>query len=85
MERTWVDSAACRGLDPTIFHPTTEEETETAKAVCAQCPVIALCLEHAIEHREKNGVWGGVTEQERVRIIRRRRRLRSQEVSAQAS
>jgi hypothetical protein len=28
--------------------------------------------------REKNGVWGGATERERLRIIRRRRRLRAQ-------
>jgi len=73
----WAATAACRGLDPTIFYPATEEDAEDAKAVCEQCPVQEPCLEHAIEYREHNGVWGGATEKERQRIIRRRRRQRS--------
>jgi WhiB family transcriptional regulator, redox-sensing transcriptional regulator len=75
--RSWVDDAACRGLDPTIFYPATDEEADTAKEICAACPVQAACLEHAIGNREHNGVWGGATERERQRIIRRRRRLRA--------
>ena len=82
MERNWVGRAACRGLDPTIFYPLTEEDADDAKVVCSQCPVNDECLEHAIEHREKNGVWGGATERERLRIVRRRRRVRQQDVTA---
>ena len=78
MDRNWVGKAACSGLDPAIFYPPTEEESEEAKAICEECPVQLDCLEHAIAHREKNGVWGGATERERLRIIRRRRRVRSQ-------
>ena len=78
----WSARAACKGLDPTIFYPPTDEEADDAKAVCAACPVQAECLEHALELREKNGVWGGATERERLRIIRRRRRLRQQDVAA---
>ncbi len=78
MDRNWVDVAACKGLDPAIFYPPTDEDADRAKAVCAECPVQQPCLEHAIELREKNGVWGGATERERLRIIRRRRRLRQQ-------
>ena len=85
MDRNWVGKAACRGLDPAIFYPQTDEEADAAKAVCAVCPVNEDCLEHAILHREKNGVWGGATERERLRIIRRRRRLRTQDVTAHAS
>ena len=85
MEQNWADRAACRGLDPTIFYPPTDEDAGDAKTICADCPVLNPCLEFAIEHREKNGVWGGATERERMRIIRRRRRLRQQQVSAQAS
>lgn len=77
MDRDWVNRSACRGLDPTIFYPATDEEADEAKAVCAECPVQVECLEHAIGHREHNGVWGGATERERQRIIRRRRRLRA--------
>ena len=84
MDRNWVDVAACKGLDPAIFYPPTDEDADQAKAICAECPVQQPCLEHAIELREKNGVWGGATERERLRIIRRRRRLR-QQVSGIAS
>jgi len=73
----WAEAAACKGLDPTIFYPATDEEAGEAKSVCGECPVRATCLEHAIERREHNGVWGGATERERQRIIRRRRRQRS--------
>lgn len=77
MDRDWANQAACRGLDPMIFYPLTDEEADAAKAVCEGCPVQDECLEHAIGHREHNGVWGGATERERQRIIRRRRRQRA--------
>jgi WhiB family redox-sensing transcriptional regulator len=70
----WNRNAACRGLDPEIFYPVSEEEAERAKAVCGQCPVQPECLEHALGSRERDGVWGGATEKERRRMIRQRRR-----------
>lgn len=70
----WREQGACRGLDPGVFYPDTEEEAEQAKQVCEDCAVRLTCLEHALNHREKQGVWGGATERERRRIIRQRRR-----------
>ncbi len=71
----WRRQAACKGLDPSIFYPADDDdECLDAKAVCAQCPVIDPCLEHALTIREKVGIWGGCTERERRRIIRQRRR-----------
>ncbi|MEX0767039.1 MAG: WhiB family transcriptional regulator [Microthrixaceae bacterium] len=77
MDLKWVDRSACRGIDPIIFYPATDEEAGAAKSVCSSCPVQAACLEHAISEREHNGIWGGATERERQRIIRRRRRART--------
>jgi WhiB family redox-sensing transcriptional regulator len=74
MNLSWRQQAACRGLEPTIFFPATDEEAEVAKAVCDQCGVRQACLEHALGSREREGVWGGATERERRRIIRQRRR-----------
>lgn len=76
MKQSWRAKAACLGLDPTIFYPATEDEDDAteAKAVCAVCPVREPCLEHALGFREREGIWGGATERERRRIIRRRRR-----------
>lgn len=74
MNQSWRQHAACRGLDPEVFYPVTDEEAEVAKSVCRGCPVRQPCLEHALSSREKDGVWGGATERERRRIIRQRRR-----------
>ncbi len=70
----WNRNAACKGLDPEIFYPVSEEEAEVAKAICGQCAVQPECLEHALGSRERDGVWGGATEKERRRMIRQRRR-----------
>jgi WhiB family redox-sensing transcriptional regulator len=76
MNQPWRAKAACNGLDPTIFYPQSEDDSdaEQAKSVCDQCPVRHDCLEYALGFREKEGVWGGATERERRRIIRQRRR-----------
>jgi WhiB family redox-sensing transcriptional regulator len=74
MNLIWRQHAACRGLDPEIFYPSTDEEAAAAKSVCGECHVVETCLEHALGSRERDGVWGGATEKERRRIIRQRRR-----------
>jgi WhiB family transcriptional regulator, redox-sensing transcriptional regulator len=72
--QTWRQLSACRGVDPDIFYPASDDEAEVAKAVCAQCPVRQPCLEYALTNRERDGVWGGATEKERRRILRQRRK-----------
>ncbi len=74
MSSSWRQRAACRGVDPDVFYPASDEEAEPAKAICAQCPVRQACLEHALATRERDGIWGGATERERRRIIRQRRK-----------
>jgi WhiB family redox-sensing transcriptional regulator len=74
MDLAWRRHSACRGLDPDIFYPATDEEAATAKLVCGACGVQETCLEVALQGREKEGVWGGATERERRRILRQRRR-----------
>ncbi len=41
-----------------------KDREHQARAVCAGCPFIRGCGEHALEH-EDYGVWGGMTEQDR--------------------
>jgi WhiB family redox-sensing transcriptional regulator len=69
----WQYEGACRTVEPTIFfHPDGERGAArrrracAAKAVCAGCPVITQCREHALRVREPYGVWGGLTEDERL-------------------
>ena len=70
----WQQRAACKGADPDVFYPTSDEETAAAKAICMSCPVQEPCLDYALTSRERDGVWGGCTERERRRIIRQRRK-----------
>lgn len=74
MSATWRKHAACRGIDPDVFYPISDEESGEAKAICDQCAVRESCLEHALANREREGVWGGTTERERRRIHRQRRK-----------
>lgn len=77
MNSSWSARAACHGIDPRIFFPADDDDAGAAKAVCAECVVREPCLEYALGSREREGVWGGRTERERRRIIRRRRRAAS--------
>lgn len=74
MNSSWRQRGACRGLDPDIFYPPTDDEADAAKAVCAECPVREPCLEFALSTREAEGIWGGTTARERRRILRQRRK-----------
>lgn len=73
---SWRLRGACRGLSAEVFYPVSESDAdaEAAKAICATCPVRPQCLEFALDHREHEGIWGGVTERERRRILRQRRK-----------
>jgi len=73
-EQKWWALGACRGLDSAMFYPDDEASAASAKAVCGECAVQSTCLEHALNIREKAGVWGGATERDRRRIIRQRRK-----------
>jgi WhiB family redox-sensing transcriptional regulator len=71
----WFDQAACKGEDPGLWHPDgLRNQTAAAQAVaiCRTCPVRTDCLEHALEHDEWLGVWGGTQPAERHRIAARR-------------
>lgn len=45
---------------------------EFAKRICERCAVQEKCLDWAIEHGEKHGVWGGMTPDERKAEAERR-------------
>jgi WhiB family transcriptional regulator, redox-sensing transcriptional regulator len=64
----WHQRAACKGLDPDLFHPERGGDTSGAKRVCSACPVKAECLAFALTTFEKHGIWGGLSERERRKI-----------------
>jgi WhiB family redox-sensing transcriptional regulator len=67
----WQDRAACFGIDPDVFFPLTEDEAGPALTYCRVCRIREECLAWALKSRERYGVWGGLTEQQRRRLQRR--------------
>jgi WhiB family redox-sensing transcriptional regulator len=63
----------CRDEPPSRFFPSDGVGVEIARRVCAECPVQEPCLEYALQQRIDHGVWGGASERERRRILKRRR------------
>ena len=49
----------CAAEDPELWFAESPSDVETAKALCAPCPLSASCLAGALERREPIGVWGG--------------------------
>jgi WhiB family redox-sensing transcriptional regulator len=68
---TWQEEGTCRGVDPEVFFPISDDEAWRAKEICTVCPVKADCLVYSLENRERYGVWGGITERERQEMFRR--------------
>lgn len=66
-DQPWAADAMCAQTDPDAFFPEKGGTTRSAKAVCRACPVRAECLNYAIEHQERYGIWGGLSERERRR------------------
>lgn len=73
MDMEWMSEGKCRELPPAVFFPSDGLGVQAAQRICAECPVAHECLEYALAHRIDHGVWGGCSERERRRILRRRR------------
>lgn len=68
----------CQTTDPDIWFGVNEEKTafyKTAKKFCAMCPVQAACAEYALVSGEPEGVWGGLTPDERKKMRAAKDRL----------
>lgn len=74
-EEGWQERALCAQTDPEAFFPEKGGSTREAKRICSGCEVKAECLDYALAHDERFGIWGGLSERER-------RRLRRGEISA---
>ena len=63
----WMRHRNCSKAETNVFFsdPDKVEEVRAAKAICRECKVRKECLAFAITHREKGGVWGGMSEKDR--------------------
>jgi WhiB family transcriptional regulator, redox-sensing transcriptional regulator len=76
---SWRNDAACQALGVDFFFPVGDspqslEDVNGAKTVCQSCSVQDNCLEFALATGQRFGIWGGTSENERLRIRRHRRK-----------
>lgn len=70
IEEQWQERALCAQTDPEAFFPEKGGSTREAKRICLGCEVRDECLEYALAHDERFGIWGGLSERERRRLKR---------------
>lgn len=80
-ELAWMARAACRYEDPELFFPVSAKSAGAAQAaeardVCLACPVIEQCRDYALRTRQDAGIWGGLTEEQRQALHRRKSGVR---------
>lgn len=71
-------NANCLSIgDPELFFYNSKEkgaaqQIRAAKKVCSNCVHKLQCLDFALDNEIKQGIWGGLSEYERKRILRMR-------------
>lgn len=64
--------AACTGTKTDLFFDGDPRSVALAKQICDSCPVRGLCLEQAMARKERFGIFGGLTADERRKPRRRK-------------
>lgn len=68
--RDWASQGECASADPDGFFVQGADQNRV-KSFCAPCKVRNLCLADALDNRIEFGIWGGMTERERRKLLRR--------------
>jgi len=66
----------CQVADADLWFAEDPRDLERAKAMCAECPLRAQCLQAALDRSEPWGVWGGEIFERGAVIARKRPRGR---------
>lgn len=75
-DENWMSQAGCVGYEPEWwfwFEGTPPWIKQSAQKICAECPVATQCLEYSIETRSEFGVWAGMTENQRRKLLKGRK------------
>lgn len=67
-----AEAGVCGQTDPELFFPNKGESAREAKLLCGVCPVLEECRAWALDNDVRHGVWGGLSDRERRRIVRQR-------------
>ena len=74
--RAWMVDALCTQVSMDEFYPpkgeTGVEQINFAKKVCRLCDVRSECLDYALRHGERQGIWGGLSPRSREAVRRKK-------------
>ncbi|QYX82770.1 WhiB family transcriptional regulator [Streptomyces akebiae] len=70
IDRAWQERALCAQTGADFFFPEPGSSVREAKRICGMCEMRTACLEYALSNDERFGVWGGLSEKERLRLRR---------------
>jgi len=66
----WQSEALCAQTGADFFFPEPGSSVREAKRICSLCEMRPACLEYALRNDERFGVWGGLSEKERLELRR---------------
>lgn len=68
-ERIWMQQAYCKNANPDEFiNESPDVQAKTVGNYCVRCSVRLECLAYALLTKQKFGVWGGTTDEERKEL-----------------
>lgn len=81
LERSYDDvnwtKARCAGSDRELFFSDDDElQLYAVETYCNLCPIRVECLNWALEVPEKDGIWGGMRDVDREKLLSKRKRVR---------
>jgi WhiB family transcriptional regulator, redox-sensing transcriptional regulator len=80
-DSTWRSNAECRGENAVYFFAPSHFERKPekdlregmARSLCRRCRVRQECFDYSIAAEESHGIWAGLNELERNRLLRKRK------------
>ena len=72
----WVAQARCRTADPDELFVTGAAQKRAA-VICRRCAVVTQCLADALDNDVEFGVWGGMTERQRRKLVKQHPEVKS--------
>jgi WhiB family redox-sensing transcriptional regulator len=66
MAEAWRQEANCLGEPTEIFFPPRGKSLDLARQICGECTVRKECLDFAQVHYESIGIWGGLSNRQRI-------------------
>jgi WhiB family redox-sensing transcriptional regulator len=76
----WESANCANTIFPDLFFPTSLEEVEASEpmiqAICKDCPVRQECLDLALNNKDFNGYFGGVSPEDRRIMSAQQSRVR---------